>query len=60
MKLIGTTNTNVSCIWTTIGKAIEGLGKELNLETIIYDDLQFKQKLIKPEYDNVSPAADNA
>lgn len=53
MKLIGTTNTNVSCIWTTIGKSIEFLGQLLGLDTIIYDDHEFKSKAIKPESDKV-------
>lgn len=53
MKLIGTTNANVSCIWTTIGKSIEALGGLLDLETIIYDDHEFKSKFIKPESDKV-------
>lgn len=53
MKIIGTTNKKLSCIWTTIGKSIEQLGRCLDLPTIIYDFEDFASRNIKPETDKV-------
>lgn len=53
MKLIGTTNSQISCIWTTIGKAIEELGNILELETIIYDREDFLQGKIQQTQEEV-------
>lgn len=41
MKIVGTTNKAISCIWTTIGKGIERFGNKLGLETVIYDREDF-------------------
>lgn len=53
MKIIGTTNKQISCIWTTIGKAIEGLGEMTNIETIIYDREDFLNNRIEPTKEEV-------
>ena len=53
MKIIGTTNNKVSCIWTTIGKAIEGFGKMVNQETIVYDREDFLQGKIQRTEEDV-------
>lgn len=47
MRIVGTTNKNVSCIWTTIGKGIEEFGKIVNLQTTVYDREDFLQNRIQ-------------
>lgn len=53
MKIVGTTNSQISCIWSTIGLSIAELGRSLGLETIIYDRQDFLDKKIQYESEEV-------
>jgi hypothetical protein len=53
MKIIGTTKKTTPCIWTNIGVGIEGLKKYLNCEVIIYDHLQWQQRQIDADSDEL-------
>lgn len=53
MKIIGTSKKSTPCIWTCIGKGIEGLSKYINCPIIIYDQTDFLQNKIQPDNDKI-------
>lgn len=53
MKIIGTTKLNTPCIWTCIGKGIEGLSKYINADVKIYDETEIRSRQIEPCDDKV-------
>ena len=51
MKIIGITKKNTPCMWTCIGKGIEGLGKYVDIPVIMYDQEDIKQ--LQPDNDEI-------
>jgi hypothetical protein len=53
MKIIGTTKYNTPCLWTCIGKGIEGLSKYTNIPIIIYDQQDIANGNIIKDNDDI-------
>lgn len=53
MRIIGTTKLSTPCIWTAIGKGIEGLEKLTNIPVTMYDHEDFLHKTLKPSNDEI-------
>jgi len=53
MKIIGTTKKNTPCLWTCLGKGIEGLKKYVDLPIVIYDQKEIADNKIVPDTSQV-------
>jgi hypothetical protein len=53
MKIIGTTKLTTPCIWTCIGKGIEGFARLIGAPVTIYDQADFIAGRLQPDNDKI-------